>query len=106
MASLIDAVGSATLLLFAGSAALAFVIALVATPIVGRVATRLRLLDRPGGRRQHARPIPRIGGVGNAPAFRAAPPSFLVVAPLHGHTVPIPPTVGTPQVTRTVRGAV
>src|SRR5258708_14052488 len=79
MASLTHAGGRALRVLFAGSAVLAFVIAVVATPIVGRVAARLRLLDHPGGRRRHARPIPRIGGLGIAVAFGAAILTFWVV---------------------------
>src|SRR5258708_27445598 len=106
MAWLIDAVGWGTLLLFGGSGVLAFVIAVVATPIVGRAATRLRLLDRPGGRRQHARPIPRIGGLGIAVAFGAAILTFWVVDRLNGHPFLIPEEVRNPRFTLTMLAAI
>src|SRR5258708_15206707 len=105
MASLIDAVGSATLLMFAGSAVLAFVIAVVATPIVGRVATRLRLLDHPGGRRQHLRPIPRIGGLRHAVALCAALPTLWPPAPPTTHPVLLSPRVRHPPFPLTEPGA-
>jgi len=39
------------------------VLALMLTPLVGRVSTKLGLVDAPGGRKVHARPVPRLGGV-------------------------------------------
>ncbi|MEN6333389.1 MAG: MraY family glycosyltransferase [Phycisphaerales bacterium] len=39
------------------------VLALLATPIVIRVATRIGAVDRPGVRTIHKKPVPRIGGV-------------------------------------------
>ena len=39
------------------------VLALVVTPIVIRVARRIKAFDRPGVRTVHTKPIPRIGGV-------------------------------------------
>jgi UDP-GlcNAc:undecaprenyl-phosphate GlcNAc-1-phosphate transferase len=47
------------LLLALGSAGLA----LVMTPVIGRGATRLGLVDAPGGRKVHARAVPRLGGL-------------------------------------------
>jgi len=47
------------LLLALSSAALA----LVMTPVIGRVATRLGLVDAPGGRKVHAHSVPRLGGL-------------------------------------------
>ena len=38
-------------------------LALLVTPMVIRLAARLQLYDRPGGRRIHAAPVPRLGGV-------------------------------------------
>lgn len=38
-------------------------LALLLTPIVGRVSTRLGLVDAPGGRKVHAQSVPRLGGV-------------------------------------------
>jgi len=37
--------------------------ALVLTPLVARIALKLGIVDRPGPRRIHPRPIPRMGGV-------------------------------------------
>ncbi len=44
-------------------------LALVATPIVVRVATRLGFVDQPNHRRVNARPVPRGGGIAVAFAF-------------------------------------
>lgn len=44
-------------------------LAVVLTPLVQRQATRLGILDHPGGRRIHDRPIPRAGGVAVYLAF-------------------------------------
>lgn len=44
--------------------ATAAAVALVATPLARRAGERLGLVDVPGGRRQHAAPVTRIGGVG------------------------------------------
>ncbi len=38
-------------------------LALMLTPLVGRGASRLGLVDVPGGRKVHAQPVPRLGGV-------------------------------------------
>ena len=47
------------LLLGLSSAALA----LLLTPVVGRVSTRLGLVDAPGGRKVHTQSVPRLGGL-------------------------------------------
>jgi len=48
----------------AAAFAIAWLAALLLTPIVARVATRLGAVDYPDGRRKsHARPVPRAGGV-------------------------------------------
>jgi UDP-GlcNAc:undecaprenyl-phosphate GlcNAc-1-phosphate transferase len=47
------------LLLGLSSAALA----LLLTPVVGRVSTRLGLVDAPGGRKVHRQSVPRLGGM-------------------------------------------
>jgi UDP-GlcNAc:undecaprenyl-phosphate GlcNAc-1-phosphate transferase len=44
-------------------AALALLIVVLLTPAVGGMARLLGVVDRPGGRRPHARPIPRLGGL-------------------------------------------
>ena len=59
----------ATVLLYAGSAVLAFVLAALFAPVVGGLAARLGMMDIPGGRRLHPRPIPRPGGLAIALAF-------------------------------------
>lgn len=43
--------------------AAAFVFAVGATPLAGRLARRMRLLDEPGRHKGHAGPIPLLGGV-------------------------------------------
>jgi UDP-GlcNAc:undecaprenyl-phosphate GlcNAc-1-phosphate transferase len=62
------------LLLAFGSAGLA----LLLTPLVGRGATLLGLVDAPSGRKVHAHPIPRLGGLAVVLAATIA----LVVLPL------------------------
>jgi len=42
----------------------AFFVALIATPLAGRLGRRLGLVDVPGGRRRHAGLVSRIGGLG------------------------------------------
>jgi UDP-GlcNAc:undecaprenyl-phosphate GlcNAc-1-phosphate transferase len=42
----------------------AFLLTLLLTPLAGRLGRRWGLVDRPGGRRRHAAPTPRLGGVG------------------------------------------
>jgi UDP-GlcNAc:undecaprenyl-phosphate GlcNAc-1-phosphate transferase len=44
-------------------AALALVIVLLLTPVVGNVARVLGIVDRPGGRRTHERIVPKLGGL-------------------------------------------
>ena len=46
-----------------------FVVAFVATPAVQWSATRLRIVDHPGGRRIHRAPTPRLGGIAVYLAF-------------------------------------
>jgi UDP-GlcNAc:undecaprenyl-phosphate GlcNAc-1-phosphate transferase len=41
----------------------ALFLSLLLTPLTGRLGRRWRLVDQPGGRRQHATPTPRLGGV-------------------------------------------
>lgn len=48
---------------------LAFVLALVVTPLMGRLGKRLGLVAIPGGRRKHSGPVPVTGGVGLFLAF-------------------------------------
>jgi len=105
MESIVSAFGSSTVLLFAGSTLLAFLLAIVATPVVGAVARRLGLMDVPGGRRRHPEPIPRIGGLGIALAFGLAVFAFWLVDRLNGHPFLIPEEVRTPRFTLTAMAA-
>jgi len=69
--------------------AAAFVVALVATPWVGRLVIRRAIIDHPDDRRVHERPVPRGGGIAVALAFVAvgAPMAFLADS-LPGMPVP------------------
>lgn len=106
MSTVLDAVGSSTLLLFAGSALLAFLLSVGATPIVGALARRMKLLDVPGGRRSHPAPIPRIGGLAIALAFGIAIFAFWLVDRLNGHPFLIPEEVRSSRFTLTAMAAV
>jgi len=44
-------------------AAVALAVVVLLTPAVGGMARLIGAVDRPGGHRQHARPIPRLGGI-------------------------------------------
>ena len=44
-------------------AAVALAVVVLLTPAVGGMARLLGVVDRPGGRRQHGRAIPRLGGL-------------------------------------------
>lgn len=96
---------SAVTLLLIGSTILAFLIALAASPLVAHVAHRYRLLDVPGGRRLHARPIPRPGGLAVAAAFGLAIFAFWLIDRLAGHPFLIPDEVRTPRFTLTALAA-
>src|SRR5207247_9640636 len=87
---------SSTSLLLVGSTLLAFALAAAATPVVGLFARRLGMLDTPGARRVHPRPIPRPGGPAIAIAFGSATFTFSLVCRLAGHSFRIP-TVGRPS---------
>jgi UDP-GlcNAc:undecaprenyl-phosphate GlcNAc-1-phosphate transferase len=52
--------------------ALAFLISLILTPLAGRLGERWGLVDIPGGRHKHPKPISRIGGVPLFIAFVSA----------------------------------
>jgi UDP-GlcNAc:undecaprenyl-phosphate GlcNAc-1-phosphate transferase len=49
--------------------ACAFLLALILSPLAGRVGRRLGLVDRPGGRRAHQGEVPRTGGIALYGAF-------------------------------------
>lgn len=48
---------------------LAFLLALALVPLAGKIGRRWGAMDYPGGRKQHARPVPRTGGAGIVAAF-------------------------------------
>jgi UDP-GlcNAc:undecaprenyl-phosphate/decaprenyl-phosphate GlcNAc-1-phosphate transferase len=60
----------------------AFAVAVVATPLAARLATRLGVVDRPGPLKVHAKPVPYLGGLAVLAALVApvagARPSLLV----------------------------
>ena len=47
----------------------AFIIALVLTPIIRDIFHAYNVVDRPGFRKVHAYPIPRLGGLAIAAAY-------------------------------------
>lgn len=60
----IDLAAGSPLMKHLAPLAASFIVALLATPIVRRVAVRLELYDRPdGGLKPHQQPIPYLGGV-------------------------------------------
>ena len=97
---------SSTAILLIGSTVLAFALAAIATPLVGVLARRLGMLDVPGGRRVHPRPIPRPGGLAIALAFGLAIFAFWLVDRLAGHPFLIPEEVRSPRFTLTAIAAV
>jgi len=95
----------ASLLLFVGSALLAFVLAAAITPIVGRVAERFGMMDVPGGRRLHPRPIPRPGGLAIALAFGITILAFWLIDRYTGGPFLIPEEVRSPRFALTALAA-
>jgi UDP-GlcNAc:undecaprenyl-phosphate GlcNAc-1-phosphate transferase len=104
IATIVPAVSSTSILLV-GSTVLAFVLAALATPLVGVLARRFGMLDVPGGRRVHPRPIPRPGGLAIAVAFGAAIFAFWLVDRVAGHPFLIPEEVRSPRFTLTAIAA-
>ena len=41
----------------------AFFIALILTPIIRDISRSFNVVDRPGERKVHAHPVPRVGGI-------------------------------------------
>ena len=70
----------------AGAAAAGVSLAL--TPLVGRAATAAGVVDRPGVRKVHQSPVPRVGGVAIAVAAMAA--AVVACRLASGHTGPVP----------------
>jgi UDP-GlcNAc:undecaprenyl-phosphate GlcNAc-1-phosphate transferase len=63
---------------YLGLAAAAAVVTLVLTPLVRFVSVKMGLVDEPGGRKVHTKPIPRLGGVAIYLGFMAAVATQLV----------------------------
>ncbi len=97
---------TSTVLLFAASTLLAFGLAVAVSPLVARLATRLGMLDMPGGRRKHPHPIPRPGGLAVAVAFGSTIFLFWLVDRLAGGPFLIPAEVRSPRFTLTALAAV
>src|SRR6185503_678963 len=96
----------ATVLLYMGSAVLAFVLAAAITPLVGRFAERIGMMDIPGGRRLHPRPIARPGGLAIAIAFGLTIFAFWLIDRYAGGPFLIPEEVRSPRFTLTAIAAV
>jgi UDP-GlcNAc:undecaprenyl-phosphate GlcNAc-1-phosphate transferase len=96
---------SSTSILLVGSTLLAFALAAIATPLVGVLARQLGMLDMPGGRRRHPRPIPRPGGLAIAVAFGTAIFVFWLIDRLAGHPFLIPEEVRSSRFTLTAIAA-
>jgi len=94
-----------TTLLFISSAFLAFLLAAGVTPLVGRLAEALGMLDVPGGRRNHPRPIPRPGGLAIAIAFGLTIFLFWLVDRVAGYPFLIPDEVRSSRFTLTAFAA-
>ncbi len=96
---------STTTLLLAGSALLAFLFSAAATPLVAWLAERVGMLDVPGGRRLHPRPIPRPGGLAIAVAFGATIFAFWLVDRIAGQPFLIPEEARSSRFTLTALAA-
>ncbi len=94
-----------TTALLVGSTLLAFALAVVATPLVARAARRFGMLDVPGGRRLHPRPIPRPGGLAIAVAFGITVFAFWLADRIAGHPFLIPEEVRSSRFTLTALAA-
>jgi UDP-GlcNAc:undecaprenyl-phosphate GlcNAc-1-phosphate transferase len=75
-------------------AAAAFLIAFVLTPLVMRVALRFNVVDRPGPRRIHTRPIPTAGGLAMAVAVLGVAWAARLVSDAARTTLEVRPFVG------------
>ncbi|MDO8563025.1 MAG: MraY family glycosyltransferase [Candidatus Limnocylindria bacterium] len=96
---------SSTMLLLVGSTVVAALLAVVAAPVVAAFATRLGMVDVPGGRRRHPRPIPRPGGLAIAAAFGITILLFWLVDRVAGQPFLIPEEVRSPRFTVTALAA-
>ena len=74
----------AELLWLAGKA---FLIALVLTPIIRDISRSFNIVDRPGLRKVHAYPIPRVGGIAIAVAYLVALLSIFLGSSMARHSM-------------------
>ncbi len=95
-----------TTVLYAGSALLAFLLAAGITPFIARLAERFGMLDIPGGRRLHPRPIARPGGLAIAIAFGLTIFAFWAVDRYAGRPFLIPEEVRSSRFTLTALAAI
>jgi len=61
--------------------AVAAVAAIVATPLIIKIAHRIGALDMPGERKVHTKPIPRLGGLAVFVAFAVTALAFFLSRP-------------------------
>lgn len=54
---------------YLSAAAAAFILSLLLTPLIRRLAIKFNIVDQPGGRRINQQPIPRLGGVAIVASF-------------------------------------
>src|ERR1035437_4319560 len=74
---------------------LAFLFALILTPLVRNAANRMGLVDKPDAERKfHLGSVPRVGGVSVALAYALAL-GFIFVAPYRNVTFDIPGSIST-----------
>lgn len=74
-----------------GAFVVALAVAALSTPLVARLAWRIGAVDRPGGRRVHARATPRLGGLAVLGGFLAG---LAVIAVIDGEAS-LPPNTTT-----------
>ncbi|MBM4420409.1 MAG: undecaprenyl/decaprenyl-phosphate alpha-N-acetylglucosaminyl 1-phosphate transferase [Chloroflexi bacterium] len=94
-----------TAVLLVVSPIVAGLLAVLLAPGVLAFATRMRMLDLPGGRRQHERPIPRPGGLAIAAAFGVTIFVCWLVDRVAGGPFLIPEEVRSPRFTVTALAA-
>ncbi len=59
--------------LLAGAFLFSALVSYLATPVAARIAVAVGAIDQPGGRRVHARPVPRLGGLAVLAGLLAGP---------------------------------
>ena len=82
---------------------LSLVVVLLMTPVVRHYAIKWGVVDRPGGRRIHEVPIPRLGGVAIATALFVAVVSVFVYSFIREHVLHLGPSVFVEVFSRNIR---